>query len=267
MPTDTSSPATPRWPTPSPLDDVNPNIARTYDWAAGGDFNTAIDREFGEQVSLVLPVDLVVRRNLTFIAETLHHAFDNGVRQILDLGCGMPTGPACHHRTAGLPGLSAVFVDYDPVVTNACIATLEEHPDPSSAVLHADLRDPDAVLYSPQVRAILDLSQPVLVLAAAVLHHVPDEHSPGNVLARYRDRVAPGSYLALSHVTDPGEPGDRLRLSAARRLFRDAGHPLHPRIALVLNGWLAGLDPVPVGQHDPFLHFAAARIPAPQAAR
>ncbi|WNV90252.1 SAM-dependent methyltransferase [Umezawaea sp. Da 62-37] len=260
-------PATPRWPTPDFLRIEDPNTARIYDWAAGGSFNTTVDRYFGKQIDLVLPIEVMARRNHAFVAETLHHAFDNGVRQILDLGCGMPTGPAWHHRAAGIPGVSAVFVDYDPVVTNACILTLEQHPDPNSAVLNADLRDPGTVLASPQMRTTIDLTRPVILLATAVLHHIPDEHDLGEALAHYRDVLAPGSYLALSHLTDPEEPGDHLRLSAAMNLYRSIDQPLASRPGFVLDGWLTGLDPVPVSQHDPFLHFTAARIPTLQGPR
>ncbi|MGW7531721.1 SAM-dependent methyltransferase [Amycolatopsis sp. NPDC054798] len=253
--------AAPRWLTPNFLRFEDPNTARTYDWAAGGSFNTAADRYFGEQLALVLPHAVMARRNLTFVAETLHHALDHGVRQILDLGCGMPTGPAWHYRTADTPGVSAVFVDYDPVVTNACGIALERQPNPAAAVLNADLRDPDMILASPQVQATLDLTQPVLLLVTAVLHHVPDDHHPGKILARYRDALAPGSYLALSHLTNPDDPGDRMRLSAALNLYRGIGQPLTDRPAFVLRSWLTGLDPVPVNQEDPFLHFAAVRVP------
>ncbi|UJW32649.1 SAM-dependent methyltransferase [Saccharothrix sp. AJ9571] len=260
-----SSPtAGPRWPAPNFTQFEDPNTARIYDWAAGGSFNTAADRCFGEQFALVLPVTVMARRNLTFVAETLHHALDHGVRQILDLGCGMPTGPAWHYRAASTPDVCAVFVDYDPIVTNACSIALERNPNPAAAVVNADLRDADTILASPQVHATLDLAQPVLLLATAVLHHVPDEHRPGEILARYRDVLAPGSYLTLSHLTnpdDPGDPGDHLRLSAAQNLYRSIGQPLTDRPAFVLRDWLAGLDSVPVSQEDPYLHFAAARVP------
>jgi hypothetical protein len=33
-----------------------------------------------------------------------------------------------------------------------------------------------------------------------LLHFVPDEWDPVSILARYRERLAPGSFLALTHV-------------------------------------------------------------------
>lgn len=35
---------------------------------------------------------------------------------------------------------------------------------------------------------------------AAVLHFVSDEENPARIVAAFRERMAPGSYLALSHA-------------------------------------------------------------------
>jgi hypothetical protein len=112
------------------------------------------------------------------------------------------------------------------------------------------------------VRTTLDLAQPVLLLATAVLHHVPDQHKPADIPARYRDALGPGSYIAISHLTNPDKPSDHLRLSAALNLYRSIEQPLTTRSRRTLNGWLADLDTIPVDHHDdPFLHCAVARIP------
>ncbi|OZM70711.1 hypothetical protein CFN78_23880 [Amycolatopsis antarctica] len=253
----------PRWPTPDFLRFEQPNTARIADWAAGDSHNTAVDRFFGEQVAILLPVRDIVRHNVAFATDVLHHALDHGVRQVLVLGCGMPTGPIWRHQaTLAQPGIRAVYVDYDPVVTAACTLARQQHPNPASEILTADLRDPDTVLASTAVRTTLDLAQPVLLLATAVLHHVPDQHKPADILARYRDALVPGSYLAVSHLTTPDKPEDHLRLSAALNLYCSIDQPLTDRSRRALNHWLSGLDPVPVGHHnDPFLHCVAARVP------
>ncbi|GAA1992631.1 SAM-dependent methyltransferase [Amycolatopsis minnesotensis] len=250
----------PRWPTPDFLRFEDPNAARIADWAAGDSHNTAVDRHFGEQVALLLPVEEIVRRNVAFATEMLHHALAHGIRQVLVLGCGMPTGPVWRHQaTLARPGIRAVYVDYDPIVTAAYTIARQQHPNPASEILTADLRDPDAILTSTAVRSTLDLAQPVLLLATAVLHHVPDRHKPADILARYRDALAPGSYLAISHLTTPDKPEDHRRLSAALNLYRGIDQPLTARSRRTLNDWLADLDPIPTDHHDgPFLHCVAA---------
>ena len=45
------------------------------------------------------------------------------------------------------------------------------------------------------------LQRPVAILALAVVHFLTDDDQPGAVLARYRDRVVPGSFLAISEAT------------------------------------------------------------------
>ena len=44
-----------------------------------------------------------------------------------------------------------------------------------TAYVHADLREPEAILSAPQLRATLDLDRPVALLAIAVLHFIADD--------------------------------------------------------------------------------------------
>jgi hypothetical protein len=92
-----------------------------------------------------------------------------------------------------------VYVDIDPVVCSHGQALLV-HGD-QVAMVRADLREPATVMRHPDVLALLDLTQPVAVVCAAVLHFVADEDDPYRIIAEYRDHMAPGSYLAISHGT------------------------------------------------------------------
>jgi hypothetical protein len=60
---------------------------------------------------------------------------------------------------------------------------------------------------SPEVAELIDFDQPCGVLMMSVLHFVGGDIA--RLLARYTERLAPGSYLALSHgVTDGADqPG------------------------------------------------------------
>jgi hypothetical protein len=59
------------------------------------------------------------------------------------------------------------------------------------------------VLDDPAVREVLDLGRPVGVLAAAVLHCLPDDGPvpPADMVRRYHERLAPGSSLAATHAS------------------------------------------------------------------
>src|SRR5205085_2223936 len=74
------------------------------------------------------------------------------------------------------------------------------------AVIQADLRDVGGIFDHPETRRLLDLDQPIGLSMLLLLHFVPDSWDPVGILARYRDRLAYGSYLALSQVTSEGNP-------------------------------------------------------------
>ncbi len=65
------------------------------------------------------------------------------------------------------------------------------------AAVEADLRDPAAVLTDPQLRAVIDLREPVCVILAAVLHFL-DADAARQVTAGYARLIAPGSCMAVS---------------------------------------------------------------------
>jgi hypothetical protein len=123
-----------------------------------------------------------------------------GIRQFLDIGSGLPTQNNTHdavHRTA--PEARVVYVDIDPMV--AAYAGPLLAGDGTTTVITADLRDPDRLLADPELRRLVDFSQPVGLLMTAVLHFVADGSDPWGLVGRYVGALAPGSYLALSHVT------------------------------------------------------------------
>jgi SAM-dependent methyltransferase len=135
-----------------------------------------------------------------------------GVRQFLDLGSGLPNMANTHqiaHRAA--PEARIVYVDADPLVSTHAAALMA---GPEVVTLRADLREPEQVLGDPQVRELLDFGQPVGIMFMCVLHCLWDKEDPWGVVRQFRDAVAPGSYLALTHMTDEAHP------EAAEGLFR-----------------------------------------------
>ena len=70
----------------------------------------------------------------------------------------------------------------------------------------ADLRDPEAVLNHPGLRELIDLGEPTGLLMTGVMYFVADAADPWGLVARYQAAIAPGSYLALSHLTADSKP-------------------------------------------------------------
>jgi SAM-dependent methyltransferase len=181
-------------------DPATPSVARMYDFFLGGENNFAADRAAAEEVARALPsVAEVARANRGFLQRAVRFAAESGLDQFLDLGAGLPTQGNVHEiaRTVR-PDARVVYVDNDPVVIAHARALLAR--DERTAVAEADLRDPAAVLGDAEVNALIDFGRPVCVLFVAALHFVTDEEDPAGLLGRYRDAVAPGSCLVVSHA-------------------------------------------------------------------
>jgi S-adenosyl methyltransferase len=88
---------------------------------------------------------------------------------------------------------------------------------PGTAAAFADLRDPDTVLGAAE--ETLDFTQPIalLLLFVATLHHILDEDRPAAIVARYLDRLPPGSYLVISHCTYDFDPEKVMARAAGAR--------------------------------------------------
>ncbi|MEU4801838.1 SAM-dependent methyltransferase [Actinosynnema sp. NPDC023587] len=194
----------PRWGSSSG-DTERPNAARLYDYYLGGAHNFAVDREFAERSLEVVPVAAIAQHSRAFLRRAVRACVAAGVRQFLDLGSGIPTAGNVHEVAQRAdPACRVVYVDNEPATVAHGRTMLRDNP--SVAVAEADLRDEDAVLRSPEVRALVDLAQPVAVLMVAVLPYLSDEDRPADVVARYRAAVVPGSHLVISHLTADVQP-------------------------------------------------------------
>ena len=110
--------------------------------------------------------------------------------------------------------------------------------------MQADFTDPPSVLDDPVTRSLIDFSRPVGVLVVALLHFVGDDRRPGEVLARYREAMAPGSHLVLSHASADGAPE---RADEHRALYRRTATPMTMRSRDEVAGLLEGFTLVEPG--------------------
>jgi SAM-dependent methyltransferase len=228
---------------PEGVDVARPSSARIYDYLLGGGHNFAADRDTAEQLIKVLPVRDMARLNRAYLRRAVLELVELGVRQFLDLGSGIPTVGNVHEvaREAD-PTCRVVYVDFEPVaITHAELLLADDRN--ATAVL-ADLREPEAVLAAPETRRMLDFDRPVGLLAVGVLQFIPDSDDPWAVLARYRDALAPGSYLALSHFTPDRMPK---AMAAGAGVFRNTAEPITPRTAEQVLRMLDGFDVIDPG--------------------
>ena len=185
-----------------------PNLAGVYDYWVGGKDSGLPDREVAGEVIRHRPQVLVaVQANRAFGRRvTRYAAYGCGIRQFLDIGTGMPA-PGATHETAQQVSRDCrvVYADNDPVVLAHARALLTPARGGWCGYVEADVRDPAALLAG--AAATLDFSQPVAVLLLAILHFIPDEGQPAGIVAALAAGLAPGSLVAISHVTADYAPG------------------------------------------------------------
>jgi SAM-dependent methyltransferase len=183
------------------IDIEHASPARVYDYYLGGSHNFAADRELAENALGAWPeLPQIARANRAFLRRAVTFLIGQGVTQFLDLGSGIPTVGNVHEvlTDAGVTDARVVYVDHDPVAVAHSRAILADVP--GTAVVAADLRSPAEVLAQAQVRDALDFTRPIAFLLVAVLHFVPDEQRPADIVAAYAAAGAPGSHVVLSHA-------------------------------------------------------------------
>lgn len=174
-------------------------MARINDHWLEGACHGQTDREYAERISVCAPhIPWLVRASRQLVGRMVRYLIDQGVRQFLDLGSGIPADRHVHEVAQEAdPGARVVYVDLDPSVA-ADGRRLLEHND-RAAFLEADIRDPDGIFHHPEFESLIDLDQPVGVLIIETLLYLPDADDPAGLVAAYREKLPSGSYLGMSH--------------------------------------------------------------------
>jgi hypothetical protein len=151
-------------------------------------------------------------------------------------------------------------------------ALLTSGPPGSCDHVEADLRDTSAVLAG--AAQMLDCTQPGAGLLLAVLHFLPGADDPAGVVAALARRLAPGSFVVISHLTGDFAPGPvaagvkaynalvpvpLTTRSHAQVSALFGGLPLVPPGVVPINEW----RPATVSQlpHAADLYAGVARVP------
>jgi O-methyltransferase involved in polyketide biosynthesis len=234
---------------PHGVDTSTPNVARMYDFLLGGKDNFAADRAAAQHLLAAIPdIGAIAADNRAFLRRAVRFlAAEAGIRQFLDLGGGLPTRANVHEVAQQVTDdARVVYIDYDPVVVRHGQALLADGKH--VAMVQADLTRPAEVLAHDDVLRVLDLGEPVALICTATLHFTPDEADPHQIIATYRDKVAPGSYLVLTHAP-AREAGDEPAYDAenATSVYSQASAQLHLRSMAELRRFFDGFDLVDPG--------------------
>ncbi|GAA4836052.1 SAM-dependent methyltransferase [Saccharopolyspora rosea] len=228
------------------VDVKRPSAARAYDYYLGGSSNFGVDREFGARVLEQVPfVRTFAVTNRSFLRRAVRWLCEQGVDQFLDIGSGIPTVGNVHEvAQQANPRARTVYVDHEPVAVRHAAAILDSaDPDRTRTdVLQADLRDPDGILGSPVTRSLIDFSRPVGLLIVATMHFIGPGDRPVELMARYRDALPSGSFLAMSHLTVDGVTAEMLEQGRIlEQLYANTPNPGYFRdraeFAALLDGY------------------------------
>ncbi|WP_338051900.1 SAM-dependent methyltransferase [Pseudonocardia acidicola] len=205
---------------PPEVDLSRPSIARVYDYVLGGKQHFEADRRAGNSVFNALPESrLLAKDNRNLLRRMVRHLVgEAGIRQIVDVGSGLPTEGNVHEVAQAIdPSVRVVYVDNDPVVLAHGRALLGEND--TTTVITADMRDPSSIFDDPATRQLIDESRPFAILASGILHHLPDEQDPWAVADALKRRLPVGGYMMITNFLDDDEP----RAKALERGFLEGG--------------------------------------------
>ena len=200
-----------------------PHTARIWNYWLGGKDNYEVDQQAGDQIRQLHPgIGDYAQADRLFLGRAVRHlAGEEGIRQFLDVGTGLPTADNTHQVAQRVaPESRVVYVDNDPIVLAHAQALLNSSPEGRTDYLDEDLRNVDSIL--EQAARTLDLSQPVALMLLGVVIFVEDDQEAYKIVRRFMDRLPKGSFLVLSHtVTRPDMPD----VDAAVAFWNEHGTP------------------------------------------
>jgi hypothetical protein len=215
-----------------------------YDYMLGGTHNFQVDRDATEEFRAQLPdLEDAAWANRGFHGRAARWmVIEEGIGQFIDIGSGLPTQNNTHEVLHAInPAAKVVYVDNDPMVLVLARELLTD--DGTTAVIQADLRHPDDVLNNADVRRLIDFSQPVGLLMTAVLQFVSDDSDPWGIVRQYLSAIAPGSCVALSHIT--GDKVPPRSIATGVQIYTRATESAYPRPRAEIERFFDGLELVP----------------------
>ncbi|QIS15672.1 SAM-dependent methyltransferase [Nocardia arthritidis] len=187
---------------PAGVDPTKPNAARLYNYLLGGKDNYEVDQVVANRMLAIAPdTKTMAWFSRQFLLKAVQMAAEDGIRQFIDIGAGIPISPNVHEVAQKIqPSALVASVDYDSVVyvhTNAMLSGAA-----GVTPILADIRHPEDIIERCRVEAGIDWDKPVAILIVGVLHFVMDDEGPAEIFSELRDAMAPGSYLAFTHGWD-----------------------------------------------------------------
>ncbi|RFS82192.1 hypothetical protein D0T12_28555 [Actinomadura spongiicola] len=228
---------------PPGVDTTVPSAARLYDYYLGGTDNYEVDRKAAEMIRAKMPeLEDAAWANRGFLQRSVRWLAEQGIRQFIDIGAGLPTRNNTHEAAQAVaPDARVLYADNDPMVRVHADSLLAGSA--GTAFITADFRDPEGLLGHPTTRATIDFAEPVALLVVALTHFVPAEDDPWGIVRRYMAELVPGSYLVLSAGT--GDRQSPQAIAAIEGVYANASAKAHLRNRAEIARFFEGLEIVP----------------------
>ncbi|MEV8544494.1 SAM-dependent methyltransferase [Streptomyces sp. NPDC051572] len=226
------------------VDTSRPHPARMYDFYLGGKDYYDVDQEAAEKVLSLHPDGKnLALSNRYFMHRAARMLAKRGISQFLDIGTGIPTEPNLHQVVQGvIPDARVVYVDNDPIVLRHAEALLRSTPEGETRYIHADVRESQKIIEGAQ--EVLDFDQPVALSMVALLHFIPDDDNPYDLIRELLRPLCPGSYVMLSHVTGDFDPKSWKQIIS---VYRESGISAQVRSRDEFKRFFNGLEIVDPG--------------------
>jgi hypothetical protein len=188
------------------VDTSVPNVARMNDYFLGGKDNFAADRKAADELLAIAPeIKDIALENRDFLRRAVRFLAEQGIRQFIDIGSGLPTQRNTHQIARSVaPDARVVYVENDPIVLSHARAILIDSPQ--TAVVDGDILHPAELLADCRLHGPIDLDRPVALVICAALHFIPHSDDPFSAVAWLRDAIPSGSHLTISHVVFDTRP-------------------------------------------------------------
>jgi hypothetical protein len=184
------------------LDTTVSHSARIWNYWLGGKDNFPADRQAGDRVAQLLPsIVAQARADRAFLGRAVTYLVaEEGIRQFLDIGTGLPTADNTHEVAQRVaPESRIVYVDNDPLVLVHARALLASSAEGACDYIEGDLREPGKILDAAS--RTLDFARPAGLMLLGVLHHIPDTGQAYSIVRTLTAALAPGSFLVINHST------------------------------------------------------------------
>jgi hypothetical protein len=234
---------------PAEIDTEAAHAVRVYNYLLGGPVHFAADRQAAEQVFSAFPggekvVRAAMREHQAFLSRAVRYLIDQGIRQFLDIGTGVPSEDSVHEvAQRAAPESRILYVEQDPIVLAHAHELLQSTPEGATGYVQADPRDPTTILR--EAAATLDFTQPVAVMLSGVLHFLSTDDDPYGIVGKLVQAVPSGSYLLISHLASDIIPEGMA--DAVGRLNQVSDKPIVPRNHAEVSKFFDGLELIEPG--------------------